>query len=152
MLFNTCYWGHLFRLVQAYLRVRPDLSNDGSSNLPYLALVSPTEAQMSLPTTTSTGMTNSRIPTLAARRQIFSFTQVFSPNISQSAFFANTTLPLIKDLLNAENGLLFAYGVTNSGKTYTIQGKNNSEEAGILPRALDVVFNSIEGLQVCNSL
>jgi Kinesin motor domain len=103
---------------------------------------------MTPPTTLAPGMTNSRVSTLAARRQTFSFTQVFAPETSQSTFFTNTTLPLIKDLLNGESGLIFAYGVTNSGKTYTIQGKNNLEEAGILPRALDVVFNSIQGLQV----
>lgn len=65
----------------------------------------------------------------------------------QSEFFAHTAVPLIKDLLNGENGLLFAYGVTNSGKTHTIQGKNGPGEAGLLPRTLDVVFNSLEGLQ-----
>ncbi|KAF9511662.1 hypothetical protein BS47DRAFT_1394912 [Hydnum rufescens UP504] len=133
--------------IKAYLRVRPDLSNEGSSSLPYLSLISPSEAQMAPPTTLAPGMTNSRISTLAARRQTFSFTQVFAPETSQSTFFTNTTLPLIKDLLNGESGLIFAYGVTNSGKTYTIQGKNNPEEAGILPRALDVVFNSIQDLQ-----
>ncbi|CAK5280060.1 unnamed protein product [Mycena citricolor] len=45
-----------------------------------------------------------------------------------------------------QNGLLFAYGVTNSGKTYSVQGGAESGSAGILPRSLDVIFNSIEGL------
>ena len=89
-----------------------------------------------------------RIPAPSSRRQTFSFTKIFPPDTVQSDFFTNTTLPLVKDLLNGENGLIFAYGVTNSGKTYTIQGKNNVEEAGLLPRTLDVVFNSIEGLHL----
>jgi len=42
-------------------------------------------------------------------------------------------------------GLLFAYGITNSGKTYTMTGE--PEEAGILPRSLDVIFNSIADVQ-----
>jgi len=37
--------------------------------------------------------------------------------------------------------LLFAYGVTGSGKTYTMSGTSN--ECGIMPRCLDVIFNSI---------
>jgi len=41
--------------------------------------------------------------------------------------------------------LLFAYGVTNSGKTYTMTG--SSQDQGILPRCLDVIFNSLEELQ-----
>ena len=42
-------------------------------------------------------------------------------------------------------GLLFAYGITNSGKTYTMTGE--PDEAGILPRSLDVIFNSITDVQ-----
>jgi len=41
--------------------------------------------------------------------------------------------------------LLFAYGVTNSGKTYTMTG--SSQDQGILPRCLDVIFNSLEEQQ-----
>ena len=39
--------------------------------------------------------------------------------------------------------LVFTYGVTNSGKTYTIQG--TVKDGGILPRSLDIIFNSISG-------
>ena len=36
---------------------------------------------------------------------------------------------------------MFAYGVTCSGKTFTMMGSPN--EQGVLPRCLDVIFNSI---------
>ena len=42
-------------------------------------------------------------------------------------------------------GLLFTYGITSSGKTYTMTGV--PEDQGILPRCLDVLFNSIQDLQ-----
>jgi kinesin family protein 23 len=45
-----------------------------------------------------------------------------------------------------KNGLLFTYGVTGSGKTHTMQG--SPQEGGLLPRAIDVIFNSMEQLQV----
>jgi kinesin family member 20 len=77
---------------------------------------------------------------------VYTFSHVFPPKTSQSDFFAQTTLPLVKDVLEGQSGLLFAYGVTNSGKTYTMQGSSEQGSAGILPRALDVIFNSIEGL------
>lgn len=77
---------------------------------------------------------------------IYAFSHVFPPATQQADFFAKTTLPLVKDVLEGQNGLLFTYGVTNSGKTYTIQGGTEEGSAGILPRTLDVVFNSIEGL------
>lgn len=71
---------------------------------------------------------------------------MFPPATVQEEFFSRTTLPLVRDLLDGQNGLLFAYGVTNSGKTYTIQGGGEPGSAGILPRSLDVLFNSIDGL------
>ena len=42
-------------------------------------------------------------------------------------------------------GLLFSYGITSSGKTYTMTG--TPDDQGILPRCLDVLFNSIQNLQ-----
>lgn len=38
-------------------------------------------------------------------------------------------------------GLLFTYGVTGSGKTFTMTGSPG--EGGLLPRSLDMIFNSI---------
>lgn len=45
---------------------------------------------------------------------------------------------------------MFAYGVSNSGKSYTISGGSDHEpsERGVLPRSIDVVFNSIQGMDV----
>lgn len=39
-------------------------------------------------------------------------------------------------------GLIFTYGVTSSGKTHTITGRPSN--CGILPRTLDVIFNTID--------
>ncbi|KAG2044340.1 P-loop containing nucleoside triphosphate hydrolase protein [Suillus americanus] len=86
-----------------------------------------------------------RVSTVAPS-SVYRFSHVFLPGTQQAEFFAKTTLPLVRDLLDGQNGLLFAYGVTNSGKTYTIQGGNGPDSAGILPRTLDVIFNSVEGL------
>lgn len=33
---------------------------------------------------------------------------------------------MVRDVLHGENRLLYTYGVTNSGKTYTIQGKTHT--------------------------
>jgi Tfp pilus assembly pilus retraction ATPase PilT len=39
--------------------------------------------------------------------------------------FENICSPLINDLIeNKKSGLIFAYGITNSGKTFTITGLN----------------------------
>lgn len=47
--------------------------------------------------------------------------------------------------LSPSPGLLFAYGVTNSGKTFTMTGEQ--DQPGILPRVMDVLFNTIAEVQ-----
>lgn len=90
--------------------------------------------------------TRYRLSTIAPA-STYKFSHIFPPATQQSDFFTKTTLPLVRDLLEGQNALLFTYGVTNSGKTYTVQGGTYQGSAGILPRTLDVIFNSIEGMQ-----
>lgn len=52
--------------------------------------------------------------------QKFSFNKVYHL-ASQKEIFDERTLPLVQKLLNGEDCLQFTYGVTNSGKTYTVQ-------------------------------
>ena len=51
-------------------------------------------------------------------------------------------LGLVKDLLQGKNGLLFTYGVTGSGKTHTMTG--SARDGGVMIRAIDVLFNSLQ--------
>ncbi|XP_025084213.1 kinesin-like protein KIF23 isoform X2 [Pomacea canaliculata] len=75
----------------------------------------------------------------------FKFCHVFDEYASQKAVFEYVSLPLVEDLVFGRNGLLFTYGITSSGKTYTMTG--TPQDPGILPRCLDVLFNSIQDLQ-----
>ncbi|XP_041476304.1 kinesin-like protein KIF20B isoform X3 [Lytechinus variegatus] len=75
----------------------------------------------------------------------FTFSKIFNEDTSQKTFFDETMLATVKDFIDGHNCLLFTYGVTNAGKTYTIQGV--PQDGGILPRSLDVIFNSIEDRQ-----
>ncbi|NXO16459.1 KI20A protein, partial [Oriolus oriolus] len=73
----------------------------------------------------------------------FTFSQVFGPETTQSEFFEGSMKDTVRAYVNGVNGLVFTYGVTNAGKTFTIQG--TSKDLGILPRSLDVIFNHIRG-------
>ncbi|NXY45343.1 KI20A protein, partial [Ceuthmochares aereus] len=73
----------------------------------------------------------------------FTFSQVFGPEATQSEFFEGSMKEIVRAHINGLNGLVFTYGVTNAGKTFTIQG--TSKDFGILPRSLDVIFNHIKG-------
>lgn len=149
--------------VKAYLRIRPP-SNDApkQSARPYIEVVSDTEVLMHPP---SQPAYSSAIPGIRSRTTSivpptkYIFSKVFasqppttSPSVaeqdmSQSAFFQHTSLPLVEALLQGESGLMFTYGVTNSGKSHTVMGNSEPGGAGILPRSLDVIFNSIKGLE-----
>ncbi|XP_051870593.1 kinesin-like protein KIF20A [Pristis pectinata] len=73
----------------------------------------------------------------------FTFSQIFDPETSQKLFFDVVMKNLVKESLEGQNCLVYTYGVSNSGKTYTIQGTR--QDNGILPRSLAVIFNSIQG-------
>jgi len=75
----------------------------------------------------------------------YSFKGVFGEDVVQKNCFDRVGLPLVDDLLKGKNGLLFTYGVTGSGKTYTMQG--SPQDGGIMPRCVDVIFNSIGEMQ-----
>ncbi|XP_068114733.1 kinesin-like protein KIF20B isoform X2 [Hyperolius riggenbachi] len=75
--------------------------------------------------------------------QKFTFTHVFGPETSQSQFFEGTMRKQVIDFMKGQNRLIFTYGVTNAGKTFTFQG--TKDEAGILPRSMEMLFNTIEG-------
>uniref|UniRef100_A0A8C2AJQ2 Kinesin-like protein n=1 Tax=Cyprinus carpio TaxID=7962 RepID=A0A8C2AJQ2_CYPCA len=75
----------------------------------------------------------------------YSFKKVFGIKTTQMELFEDVAKPLVEDLIHCKNGLLFTYGVTGSGKTYTMTGSPG--QGGLLPRSLDMIFNSISPYQ-----
>lgn len=75
----------------------------------------------------------------------YTFTQAFSPSVGQKPIFDTTARPLVDRLIEGGNGLLFAYGVTGSGKTYTMMG--SKQKPGVLPQCLNMLFSSIGNYQ-----
>uniref|UniRef100_A0A8C8JZR8 Kinesin-like protein n=1 Tax=Oncorhynchus tshawytscha TaxID=74940 RepID=A0A8C8JZR8_ONCTS len=71
----------------------------------------------------------------------YSFKKVFCIKTSQMELFQDVAKPLVDDLIHSKNGLLFTYGVTGSGKTFTMTGSPG--QGGLLPRSLDMIFNSV---------
>jgi hypothetical protein len=78
--------------------------------------------------------------------QTYSFDGIFGPDTPQQSHFQATTIPLIEDaLLSGRDGLLFTYGVSNSGKSWSLEGGKPSSSRGIIPRTIDTIFSSIKG-------
>lgn len=110
------------------------------ADTPCMSIVSSQSIQVTPPDTAA----NYRAGT--SKDVVYSFKRVFDQTIGQKEIFDTVALPLVKSLVEGRNGLLFAYGVTGSGKTYTMNGE--PQDGGIMPRALDVLFNSIAHYQV----
>ena len=68
---------------------------------------------------------------------------MFGPNTQQNEVYEQTALPLLSRLFNGENCILFAYGMTNAGKTYTIQG--DQQNPGLVPRLISSIFQRSAG-------
>ena len=58
---------------------------------------------------------------------------MFDEDSTQGAVFDQVGLPLVSDVLQGKNGLLFTYGVTGSGKTHTMLGHNR--DGGVMTRS-----------------
>ena len=57
---------------------------------------------------------------------------MFDEAAGQSGVFERVGMPLVADLMQGKNGLLFTYGVTGSGKTHTMQG--SCRDGGVMTR------------------
>ncbi|NXG77811.1 KI20A protein, partial [Baryphthengus martii] len=127
--------------LKVYLRVRPLKSTEvqKGEDQGCVCIESSETLLLKAPKDSFTMRSTERGVGQAAHR--FSFTQIFGPDVGQKMFFDETMKQVVKDVLNGQNWLVYTYGITNSGKTHTIQGSN--KDGGILPRSLAVIFNSV---------
>jgi len=132
--------------IKVYLRIRPATSEERSQGMDdgCISVESDHAVVLCAPPMSQAFRTASH------QRQRFTFTHVFPPETSQKQFFDGTVHSVVSEFVSGQNCLVFTYGVTNSGKTYTIQGDHQQANAGILPRCLDVIFNGISG-RLCTS-
>ena len=74
---------------------------------------------------------------------IFTFSKVFDENSTQTEVFEQTCQILVEDLIKKRKpGLIFTYGMTNAGKTFTVIGCPSSP--GILPQSLKYLYDKVE--------
>ncbi|XP_005743507.1 kinesin-like protein KIF20B [Pundamilia nyererei] len=129
--------------LQVYLRVRPFTAAESGSREAQdcVTIEGPDTVVLKPPRSCqSNRQSDKSLPQTAQR---FTFTQVFGPEASQRKVFEGSVRGLVRDVLQGGNCLVFTYGVTNAGKTFTFLGPDH--DSGLLPRSLSVIFNSIEG-------
>ncbi|KAF6212908.1 hypothetical protein GE061_010618 [Apolygus lucorum] len=73
----------------------------------------------------------------------YNFEKVFKPSASQSEVFDEVISPKLNDFFKGNDSLVFSYGTSNSGKSFTMQGTR--DQPGIIPRVVHVIYQSIHG-------
>ncbi|XP_068090878.1 kinesin-like protein KIF20A [Hyperolius riggenbachi] len=131
--------------LKVYLRVRPfskaEIANNESQDC--VTIENAEIVSLSAPKDSSTMKNSERGIGQSVHK--FTFSKIFGPETTQAEFFDGTIKDLVHFFCQGQNVLVFTYGVTNAGKTFTIQGA--PKDGGILPRSLDVIFGHIEGQQ-----
>ncbi|XP_016396335.1 kinesin-like protein KIF20A isoform X2 [Sinocyclocheilus rhinocerous] len=131
--------------LRVYLKVRPFSEEELQSNEDQGCVVLEDSETIALHAPKGSATMKSSEKGIGQQVYKFSFTQIFGPTCTQAEFFEGTISSQVHDFIHGKNALVFSYGVTNAGKTYTVQG--SQKEPGILPRALEVVFKHIAGRQ-----
>ncbi|XP_050035850.1 kinesin-like protein KIF20B isoform X2 [Dermacentor andersoni] len=118
--------------LKVYLRIRPRVGGRAFTNPAFRACDETT--------------VESTTATLEHQHQKrFSFTKVFPEGCSQTQLFQVVRAP-VDAFVRGANVLLFAYGPTAGGKTYTMQGPPT--DPGVVPRTLERIFKLL-GSRVC---
>lgn len=120
--------------VQVFCRLRPLPSE---ADLSCFRVNSPTSVVLTPP--------EMAVNYKVAKETQYIFKHVFDAQSKQRECYCVVAQPLVENLIKGRNGLLFTYGVTGSGKTYTMTG--NADDQGIMPRCLDALFSTISDYQ-----
>ncbi|CAF4045440.1 unnamed protein product, partial [Rotaria sordida] len=122
--------------VEVFCRLRPPKDNNNDQEIDNSSSSVKISSSTELTLYSSENAKNGQI-----RESHYEFTHILTDDVSQSAAFKELAIPLLDDLIQGKNSVLFTYGITGSGKTYTMMGPLNNP--GLIPRSFDVIFNSI---------
>ena len=114
--------------IKVYLRVRPLLQSERSINY---------HINKDTISVRPHGMCSSSF----CVDKSFTFRHIFDGHSTQDDVFETVALPLLPEFFNGKDVLIFCYGSTNAGKTYTVSGTPNNN--GILQKSLEFIVKKI---------
>lgn len=129
--------------VKIAARLRPRLPgeiDDGALQVCHVSDETGVSSSSSSSATSSyISVANPRDPTTVFK---FPFTSCYDESSTQEEIFQNDVRPLIDVVYSGVTVTIFAYGVTSSGKTHTMQGTKS--DPGVIPRVVRAMFEKKE--------
>eukprot|EP00358_Blepharisma_japonicum_P002806 CAMPEP_0202947020 /NCGR_PEP_ID=MMETSP1395-20130829/10481_1 /ASSEMBLY_ACC=CAM_ASM_000871 /TAXON_ID=5961 /ORGANISM="Blepharisma japonicum, Strain Stock R1072" /LENGTH=740 /DNA_ID=CAMNT_0049647983 /DNA_START=42 /DNA_END=2264 /DNA_ORIENTATION=- len=76
--------------------------------------------------------------------KVFTYDCTYGSDSAQEQVYLDTGYPIVENVIEGYNGTIFAYGQTGTGKTFTMEGRDEpSELRGIIPRSFDQIFYTV---------
>ncbi|KAL7421256.1 kinesin-like nuclear fusion protein [Cryptotrichosporon argae] len=128
--------------IRVFARVRPALAHeqDAPEGLADIAYGDErTAAEMGQSQITVTSKSESAMGREREQVLNFAFDKIFQPKAGQKEVFEEISM-LAQSVLDGYNVCIFAYGQTGSGKSWTMEGGQTEQDAGMIPRAIEMIF------------
>ncbi|KAH6805914.1 ATP binding microtubule motor family protein, partial [Perilla frutescens var. frutescens] len=126
--------------VQVLLRCRPLTEDEQRLNMPKVITCNDSKREVTVSQTVGCKQVD----------RVFTFDKIFGPKAQQRSIYDQAISPIVAEVLEGFNCTVFAYGQTGTGKTYTMEGGMRNKggelpvEAGIIPRAVRQIFDTLE--------
>ncbi|KAK9500315.1 hypothetical protein O3M35_001599 [Rhynocoris fuscipes] len=120
--------------VQVVVRCRPMNSKEYSKGCENVVEVYPSRGVVEIFNPKEEERTNGKM---------FTYDSVYDCHATQKDIYDESVYPLVNSVLEGFNGTIFAYGQTGTGKTYTMEGINGTENKGVIPRSFEQIFTHI---------
>lgn len=145
--------------VKVVVRVRPPLPRELQGYRPFenAVLIGPGQPSQVLTLSENlSALSNNGVENgIVYNSYRFGFDRVYDPSCSQEDVYVQSARSAVHNVLQGYNASIIAYGQTGTGKTYTMEGARSGPSRGIIPRAIEDVFDHIErdtGAQRCKFL
>ena len=136
--------GSNFKVV---IRVRPPLPRELEGDKPFQNVVKVSRDERAITISENVNATDDEgNPTYGNgpySTHRFTFDTVYGQNSTQEKVYNTTARAVVDSSLQGYNATIFAYGQTGTGKTYTMEGFHQHDQRGIIPRAIEQIFNHI---------
>ena len=122
--------------VQVVVRCRPLFGKEMAENRERIVEMDVTRGQVSL--------RNPKGTTERTETKNYTFDKIFDWNCAQKDVYDGAAARIVDASIEGYNGTIFCYGQTGTGKTHTMEGKDDPPtERGILPHAFRHVFDAV---------